>query len=116
MHVESVAWIAERKNTLSLFFSLASLLAWQRFIAPGRSARSRWYAFSLALYALALASKVTACTLPAAQLLMLWLRGAPIDRRARKSAIGAQHIGRMLGDPPLRHDALVEALDRRCDR
>ena len=32
-------------------------------------------------YALALSSKATACTLPAAQLLVLWLRGHPIDRR-----------------------------------
>jgi tetratricopeptide (TPR) repeat protein len=30
---------------------------------------------------LALSSKATACTLPAAQLLLLWLRGVPIDRR-----------------------------------
>jgi len=41
----------------------------------------RYYAASLILYALALSSKVTACTLPAAQLLLLWLRGHPIDRR-----------------------------------
>ncbi|HXV36723.1 MAG TPA: tetratricopeptide repeat protein [Myxococcota bacterium] len=81
VQVESVAWVAERKNTLSLFFSLASLLAWERFSAPGRDAGARWYVLSLALYALALASKVTACTLPAAQLLLLWLSGRSIDRR-----------------------------------
>jgi tetratricopeptide (TPR) repeat protein len=81
VQVESVAWITERKNVMSLFFSLASLLAWLRFIEPRRGSGRRFYAVSLIFYALALSSKVTACTLPAAQLLLLWLRGHPIDRR-----------------------------------
>jgi tetratricopeptide (TPR) repeat protein len=81
VHVESVAWITERKNVMSLFFSLASLLAWLRFVEPRGASGRRFFAISLVFYALALASKVTACTLPAAQLLMLWLRGHPIDRR-----------------------------------
>jgi len=81
VHVESVAWITERKNVMSLFFSLASLLAWMRFIEPHGVSARRFYLGSLIFYALALSSKVTACTLPAAQLLLLWLRGHPIDRR-----------------------------------
>jgi len=81
VHVESVAWITERKNVMSLFFSLASMLAWQRFIEPRGSSGWRSYAAALIFYALALSSKVTACTLPAAQLLLLWLRGHRIDRR-----------------------------------
>jgi tetratricopeptide (TPR) repeat protein len=81
VHVESVAWITERKNVMSLFFSLASLLAWLRFIEPRGSSGRYSYAASLIFYALALSSKVTACTLPAAQLLLLWMRGYPIGRR-----------------------------------
>ena len=81
VHVESVAWITERKNVMSLFFSLASLLTWQRFVEPRGGSGWRAYLASLIFYALALSSKVTACTLPAAQLLLLWLRGHPIDRR-----------------------------------
>ncbi len=81
VQVESVAWITERKNLMSLFFSLASLLAWMRFAEPRGGSGRRFYAASLAFYALALSSKVTACTLPAAQILLLWLRGHQIDRR-----------------------------------
>ncbi|MBW2494723.1 MAG: tetratricopeptide repeat protein, partial [Deltaproteobacteria bacterium] len=81
VHVESVAWITERKNVMSLFFSLLSLLAWMRFVEPRGNSARRFYALSLVWYALALASKVTACTLPAAQVLLLWVRGHPIDRR-----------------------------------
>jgi len=81
VQVESVAWVTERKNVMSLFFSLLSLLAWLRAVEPGGARARRFYLASLACYALALSSKVTACTLPAAQVLLLWLRGQPIDRR-----------------------------------
>ena len=70
VQVESVAWITERKNVMSLFFSLASLLAWLRFAEPRGGSGRRFYLASLIFYALALSSKVTACTLPAVQLLL----------------------------------------------
>lgn len=78
--VETVAWIAELKNVESLLFYLLALLAWMKFIEP--SDRSRWlyYGLALASYVLALFAKTTACTLPAAMLLVLWLRGLPINR------------------------------------
>jgi tetratricopeptide (TPR) repeat protein len=81
VHVESVAWVTERKNTLSLFFSLLSLLAWTRFAAPGARPSRGAYAASLGAFALALCAKTTACTLPAAQLAILWLRGTLARRR-----------------------------------
>jgi tetratricopeptide (TPR) repeat protein len=79
VHVESVAWITERKNVLSTFCFLGALLAWLRFALDG--AGKRWWILSFGLYVLALFSKTTACTLPAAQLLVLWLRGRAIDAR-----------------------------------
>ena len=75
VHVESVAWITERKNTLSGFFYLASLLAYLRFAqldAPATHRRWGLYALSLFLFLLALLSKTVASTLPAALLLLLW--------------------------------------------
>jgi tetratricopeptide (TPR) repeat protein len=88
IQVESVAWITQLKNTQSLFFFLLSLLSWLSFLSadtpsPLTSAtRRRWpaYALSLLFCAFALFSKTTACTLPAALVLILWLRHEPVTR------------------------------------
>ncbi|MEP6956046.1 MAG: O-GlcNAc transferase, partial [Chthoniobacterales bacterium] len=82
VHVESVAWITERKNVLMGLFFLLALLAWERFSAP-EAGKGRWrmYAAALGCYLLALCSKTTACTLPAALLLILWLRHQRITVR-----------------------------------
>jgi len=70
--VESVAWISEQKNTLSLVFYLLSALAYLRF---DRDRKWSWYAFALGLFVLALLSKSVTATLPAALLLVLaWRR------------------------------------------
>jgi tetratricopeptide (TPR) repeat protein len=79
VQVESVAWITERKNVLMGFFFLLALLAWTRFIKEERRGRWRFYALALFLYLLALASKTTACTIPAALLLVLWLQRKTIN-------------------------------------
>jgi Flp pilus assembly protein TadD len=78
VQVESVAWITELKNVLSLFFILLTLLAWLEFLEEKPNADWRWYFLALLGHALALTAKTTACTLPAALLLMLWLKHKPI--------------------------------------
>jgi tetratricopeptide (TPR) repeat protein len=97
VHVESVAWITERKNVLSGFFYLSSALAYFRFanvtgdladtslssdIDPLTSTKSSrswgFYAFSLFLFLCALLSKTVTCSLPAAILLVLWWKRARI--------------------------------------
>ncbi len=78
VQVESVAWISERKNVLMGFFFLLALLFWTRFLAKESKARWRDYAVALFFFALALFSKTTACTMPAALLLILWLIRKPI--------------------------------------
>jgi protein O-mannosyl-transferase len=80
VQVESVAWITERKNVLMGFFFLLTLLAWIAFVDEGTRRRWGFYWLALVLYALALSAKTTACTLPAALLLILWLQKKPINR------------------------------------
>jgi protein O-mannosyl-transferase len=97
VQVESVAWISERKNVLSLCFSLLSLLAWVGFV-EGRSKPARtFYFLSLIFYTLALCSKATACTLPAALLLILWLKKSPIDRTRLAQIVPFVALGAGLG-------------------
>src|SRR5207253_1428615 len=78
VQVESVAWITERKNVLMGFFFLLTLLAWIAFVDERTKRRWHFYGLALILYLLALSAKTTACTLPAALLLILWLQRKPI--------------------------------------
>ena len=75
MHVESVAWIAERKDLLSTFLWLLTLGAYVRY-AENRKAQSAkgkfYYLAALLLYALALMSKPMVVTLPFLLLLLDW--------------------------------------------
>ena len=90
VHVESVAWITERKNVLSGCFYLSALLAYLRFDEQSRAGRPNagdgwgWYGAALGLYVAALLSKSVTCTLPAALILvMLYLRRPLTWRQVR---------------------------------
>ncbi len=78
VQVESVAWITERKNVLMGFFFLLALLSWVEFVDEKRAKKSGFYALALVFYVLALFSKTTACTMPAALFLILWWQGKTI--------------------------------------
>jgi protein O-mannosyl-transferase len=67
LNVESVAWIAERKNVLSMFFFLVALGAYGRYAR--RPSIGRYFAVTLA-YVLALMSKAQVITFPFAVLLL----------------------------------------------
>ena len=67
LHVESVAWIAERKDVLSALFWMLTIWAYHRYvIVPG----PRRFAWVLLLFALGLMSKPMVVTLPFVLLLL----------------------------------------------
>jgi len=71
--VESVAWISEQKNTLSLVFYLLSALAYLKFDRDrGQPAAARAYLLASLLFVFALLTKTVTATLPAALLVVLW--------------------------------------------
>jgi protein O-mannosyl-transferase len=87
VHVESVAWITERKNTLSGMLYLAAMLCYvtgalRRDAAHMlRPPRWGWYLAALVLFAGAVLSKTVAGSLPAALLLILWWRSGQLPWR-----------------------------------
>lgn len=79
LHVESVAWIAERKDVLSGLFFFATLSAWLGWLR--KPSPERYLATAL-LFAFALAAKATVVALPVLLLLLDWW---PLERIARRS-------------------------------
>jgi len=69
LHVESVAWIAERKDVLSAFFWMVTLWCYARYVARPSPAR---YARTLVAFVCGLMAKPMAITLPAVLILLDW--------------------------------------------
>ncbi len=89
MHIESVAWISERKDVLSGFFALLTLMAYTHYCRRKSSAR---YLTALLLFALGLMAKPMLVTLPVILLLLdFWPLNrwgiAPPDKFKRKSSL-----------------------------
>jgi tetratricopeptide (TPR) repeat protein len=67
LHVESVAWVAERKDVLSTFFLFLTMLAYIRYTERSSAGR---YILALVLFALGLMAKPMLVTLPFVLLLL----------------------------------------------
>ncbi|HEX4263606.1 MAG TPA: tetratricopeptide repeat protein [Verrucomicrobiae bacterium] len=79
LHVESVAWVSERKDVLSTFFGLLAVMAYARFSRRDRQGPSSksWYVGAVVLFALSLMAKPMLVTLPFVLLLLdIW----PLER------------------------------------
>jgi tetratricopeptide (TPR) repeat protein len=89
LHVESVAWASERKDTLSTFFGLLSLIAYTRYVET----RSRkWYAGSAVGLALGLLAKPMLVTWPFVMLLLdYWPLRRLADPMTKQLPRGASH-------------------------
>jgi protein O-mannosyl-transferase len=76
MHVESVAWIAERKDVLYVLFFFASCIAYLRFKA---TRNWLWYGLCFALFVLSVFSKAMAVVFPVVLVLIDYYRDKTID-------------------------------------
>ncbi len=95
LHVESVAWIAERKDVLSAFFLFLTLMAYVRYIRkPGTAP----YLAATAFFALGLMSKPMLVTLP---FLLLLLDYWPLGRFRVAGANGRSFAGLFMEKMPL---------------
>ncbi len=104
VHVESVAWVTERKNLLSASFYLLALwqfLGWveKTPIEVDRRARLhdlRSYALGFCLFIGALLSKSVACSLPAVLLLLRWWKVGRIRLREMRPLVPLFVVGALL--------------------
>ena len=96
VHVESVAWVTERKNVLSGFFYLLALFCYLRFTtsipfetcstplkhnAPQTNIVWPYYVACIIFFICALLSKTITATLPAVILVLLWWQNGSIKKR-----------------------------------
>jgi tetratricopeptide (TPR) repeat protein len=89
VHIESVAWITERKNVLSCLLALGAIAAYLRFAPPeqpsgtrGRPARDwAFYGLALLLYVGALWSKTVTASVPAVLLVIRWWKQGRLGLR-----------------------------------
>jgi tetratricopeptide (TPR) repeat protein len=96
IHVESVAWVAERKDVLSAFFWLLACHAYFSYVAAPGPCR---YAVVLVPFALGLLAKPMLVTFPFVLLLMdVW----PLHRARREPAPGLLAPRAMCGSVPQR--------------
>ena len=78
MHVESVAWVAERKDVIYGFFFLFSLIAYLQYI---KTNKMMLYVASLLLFILSLLSKPAAIILPIVLLLLDYFKNVQFNFR-----------------------------------
>ncbi|MBX2907741.1 MAG: hypothetical protein KF744_16975 [Taibaiella sp.] len=78
MHVESVAWIAERKDVLYAFFYLLGLLSYCSYLEAGHR---RWYWISFFLFVLSCLSKPMAVVFPLSLICLDLFYGLPLNKR-----------------------------------
>lgn len=95
LHVESVAWVCERKDVLSAFFWFLALMAYTRYV---RKPRAGAYLLVLGLFALGLMSKPMVITLPCVLLLLdFW----PFNRFGVKFIPDSEAVSKGNDDPRL---------------
>ena len=77
LRVESVAWITERRDLLSSFFFLGSVLFYLHWLRRARNRNPRAYALALGCFVLGLLSKVSVVVLP---VVLLVIDAYPLGR------------------------------------
>ena len=106
MHVESVAWISERKDVLYTLFYLLGLLAYLRYL----EGRRLWLAMAWVFFVLSAASKAAAVVFPLTLLLIDWFRRRPLRAGALLEKIPFFAVAAFFGILTLRAQTSVGAV------
>ena len=94
LHVESVAWVSERKDVLCALFYLSSIGAYLMYVRTPASRGTAFYIASIFFFAFSLMSKSMAVTLPVA---LLILDFCPLGRfKGKEGKVGPGDIARLV--------------------
>ena len=93
VNVESVAWVAQLKNVLSLFLTLSAL--WL-YLHHERSGRWQPYVLAVCLFALSTLAKGMGVTLPVVLLALAWWQRGQIDWRDVRRVLPFLIIGAVM--------------------
>src|SRR5208283_1809545 len=110
LHVESVAWIAERKDVLSTLFWLLTMWAYAHWVRRREAQRPRawvFYGLALAFFSLGLMSKPMLVTVPCVLLLLDFWPLQRFDRIPGRPPLG--NSARVVGGPGEAGPAFAEA-------
>ena len=98
LRVESVAWVTERRDLVSAFFGLLTVLAYLRAVAPDQVHYRRWMGLTLLVYIVSMLGKIGGAPLGFVLLVLDWYplrRLGPGPRQwlsRRGVAVGAEKI------------------------
>jgi Tfp pilus assembly protein PilF len=95
LRVESVAWITERRDVLSMAFCLTSVVSYLRYTEQTERASRVWYGASVIAFAAALLSKATSMSLPA---VLLLLNVYPLRRLGGPAGFVGAHARRVYAE------------------
>ncbi|MBX2905417.1 MAG: tetratricopeptide repeat protein [Taibaiella sp.] len=82
MHVESVAWLAGRKDVIYGSFYIAACLAYVYYLRADAAKRTKWYVIVVLLFLCSLLAKPVAVTLPVVLLLIDYFEKQKLDKGA----------------------------------
>lgn len=94
VHVESVAWISELKNTLSGLFYLLAAACYLRY---DETRRASHYIRALGLFVIAVLTKTVTATLPGALLVVLWWQRGRLRREDVRPLVPFLVLGLLAG-------------------
>jgi protein O-mannosyl-transferase len=90
MHVESVAWVSERKDVLYTFFFLAAMATYLRYL---QAQKILWLGLTLSLFVLACLSKAMAVVFPVAMILLaFWQHKADAPSESIRAALAPRRL------------------------
>jgi tetratricopeptide (TPR) repeat protein len=90
LRVESVAWLTERRDVVSMFFLLLTVLGYLRAAGARGGARGAWLAAACAAFMLAALTKVSVVMLPIGLLILDWY---PLRRLGSASGCASTRCG-----------------------